>query len=179
MCMESVQNATVSFHVCSALCSLSSALCSSSNVVSTLESEFTTVCDLRDQMLQNESWWRGPCCGSKGSTCWQAKPSASWTLELTAGSKQALNGPWSRIGREFGQSPVYIRAYVGWWRPDFSLIQFCNRNFSCGVNARPLEKDVHLLLRAWRFGLLCNRSVQRWKACSCFGEWSIMLNFGY
>ena len=50
--------------------------------------------DLRDQTLQNESWRRGPCWGSKGTTCRQAEPSASWPLELTVGSKQALNGPW-------------------------------------------------------------------------------------
>ena len=34
---------------------------------------------------------------------------------------------------------------TGWLQPDFSLVQSCNRNLSCGVgNARPLEKDVHL-----------------------------------
>ena len=67
----------IHFRVCGALSSLWCAVCSSSDVVSTLESEFATERDLRDQMLQNESWRRGPCWGSKGTTCRQAQSSAS------------------------------------------------------------------------------------------------------
>ena len=60
---------------------------------------------LRDQMVQNESWRRSPCWGSKGTTCRHAEPSVSWPLELTVGSKQTSNGPWwiqdwERVGPE-------------------------------------------------------------------------------
>ena len=59
---------------------------------------------------------------------------------LLAANRHWMGHDGSRIEREFGQNPVYIRAYIGWWRPDFSLVQFCNRNVSCGVTQGLLRK---------------------------------------
>ena len=81
---------------------------------------------------------------------------------LLAANKHWMDRDGSRTGREFDQSPVYNRAYIGWWRPDFSLVQFCNRNFSCGVRMQGLLRKMYIYFwKAWRFGLLCNLSVQR------------------
>ena len=63
---------------------------------------------------------------------------------LLAANRHWMDHDGSRIGREFDQSPVYIRAYIGWWQPDCSLVQFCDRSFSCGVRMQGLLRKMYI-----------------------------------
>lgn len=121
----------------------------------------------------------GSPASSNGTTCRQAQSSASWPWSsLLASNRHWMDHDGYRIGREFDQSPVYIRAYIGWWLPDFSLIQFCNRNFSCESECKASwERCTFTAEKAWRFGLLWNLSVQRLKSLWLFWRTKCYIKF--
>ena len=169
----------LAFHVCGTLSSLWSAVCSSSNVVSTLQSEFATICVIRCYRM---NLGRGVPAGAPREPRvdrYNLQLPDLWS-SLLASHRHWMDHDGSRIGREFDQSPVYIRAYIGWWLSDFSLIQFCNRNFSCGVRMQGLsswERCTFTTEKAWRFGLLCNLSVQRLKSLWLFWRMKCYIKF--
>lgn len=108
-------------------------------------------CYLRDQTVQNEPWRRSPCWGCVDMHNLQFPD--LWSSLFTV-NRHWMDHDRSRIGRELDQSPVYIRAFVGWLQPDFSLVQSCNRNLSCGVGMQGLLRKMYVYwesMKVWVF----------------------------